>query len=75
MTAVIADEKDLSQAELRVWLGAKVAEQVDFRVGDYDLDLPEKGSGWDATRTVRAELLNQVLRGASLWASRSDRSG
>jgi len=74
VTAVIVGEKDLSQAELRVWRGAKIGEQVDFRVGDHDLDLPENGSGWDATRTVRGELLSQVLRGVGLASGIAIRS-
>jgi len=66
MAATITSEKELSQAELRVWQAAQSGERVDFQVGDKEIDLPKNGLAWSTARTVRAALLGQILTGAGL---------
>lgn len=59
MTALT--ETDLSRFELRVWHAARTGSLVDGRVGDPDIDSVENGSNWTLERTLRAELLVQML--------------
>jgi hypothetical protein len=53
--------KDLTALERRVVQGAKGGLTVDVRVGDLIADDPARGASWDPARTVRAELLVQLL--------------
>jgi hypothetical protein len=57
-----ADEK-LTKAEIAVVEAAGQGSSVDLRVGDSEVDDPARGAAWDASRTVRAELLIALLTG------------
>jgi hypothetical protein len=59
---VLADA-ELTEPERRLVLAASIGELVDLRAGDVDLDDPSQGGRWDAARTVRADLLAELLTG------------
>ncbi|MEU9833466.1 hypothetical protein AB0D67_18260 [Streptosporangium sp. NPDC048047] len=54
----------LSPAERRVWNAYPTGAWVDLRTGDPEEDDPANGGGWGPERTVRAEVLASLLRGA-----------
>ncbi|MGV9329742.1 pentapeptide repeat-containing protein [Streptosporangium sandarakinum] len=54
----------LSPAERRVWNAYPTGAWVDLRTGDPEEDDPARGAGWGPERTVRAEVLAALLRGA-----------
>lgn len=56
--------EDLSDPERRVWDAFPHGEPVDLRTGDPGADEPGRGSGWGPERTIRAEVLTALLRGA-----------
>ena len=56
-------ETELTKPERRVVLAASIGELVDLRVGDAHLDHPDQVERWDARRTVRADLLTELLTG------------
>lgn len=51
----------LAEHERRIRTAAATGELVDLRVGDADHDDPAHGACWDDSRTVRAELLIELL--------------
>jgi hypothetical protein len=54
----------LIKPEHWVWFAAGTGGLVDLRAGVPELDDPAGGASWDAARTVRAELLVELLVGA-----------
>jgi hypothetical protein len=58
-----ASDDELSAAERMLVSAAAVGTAVDLRVGDANLDDPAHGAQWDAGRTVRAQLLVELLTG------------
>jgi hypothetical protein len=67
---------DLTDTETKVWLAAAIGALVDLRVGDRALDSPERWAEWGTERTVRAEVIADLLIGsgkASTWAVRGVR--
>ena len=55
-------EEDLeSEAERLIWKGIESGQLVDRRVGDPERDDPAHGGSWGHERTVRAELLIELL--------------
>jgi hypothetical protein len=59
---VLADA-ELAEPEQRVVLAASTGKLVDLQAGDAHLDDPSQAERWDATRTVRADLLTELLTG------------
>jgi adhesin HecA-like repeat protein len=57
---VISDEQ-LSEPERRIMSAARTGELVDLSVGDAEHDDPAHGATWDGARTVRAEMLIELL--------------
>src|SRR5918999_2323355 len=53
---------ELTPAERRVWRAFPRGGAVEFRTGDADDD-PGRGGDWGAERTVRAEVLRELLLG------------
>jgi hypothetical protein len=53
----------LSDVEAKVWRAVQTGEVVDLRSGDPEVDRPERGGEWGPHRTVRAEMLSQLLIG------------
>jgi hypothetical protein len=64
VTQDLPGEQDLTDAEARVWRAVQTGEIVDLRSGDAEVDRPERGDEWEARRTVRAEILSQLLIGS-----------
>ena len=62
--AVTRAANKLIKPEHWVWLAAGTGALVDLRAGVPELDDPAGGAKWDAARTVRAELLVELLVGA-----------
>ena len=56
-------ERDRTEPEQRVLRAAGTGALVDLRTGDKDLDDLARGATWGADRTVRAELLVELLTG------------
>jgi hypothetical protein len=54
---------DLTESEKKVWDAAATGTLVDLRVGDSQLDSPEKWAEWGPERTVRAEAIADLLIG------------
>jgi hypothetical protein len=54
---------DLSDTERKLWQAAATGAVVDLRVGDSQLDSPEKWVEWGTERTVRAEVIADLLIG------------
>ncbi len=54
----------LNSAERRVWEAYPSGSWVDLRAGESDVDDPVHGAKWGQERTVRAEVLAALLRGA-----------
>src|SRR5260221_5482542 len=54
---------DLTMSESKVWQAAATGILVDLRVGNPELDSPEKWAEWGAERTVRAEVIADLLIG------------
>jgi hypothetical protein len=54
-------EQELTEVERRVRMAADTGALVDLRSGVLELDDPATGGAWDLTRTIRAELLAEVL--------------
>src|SRR5580704_15007049 len=59
---VLADA-ELTQPERQLVLAASNGELVDLRAGDAHLDHPSQAGRWEAARTVRADLLTELLTG------------
>ena len=51
----------LAEHERHIVEAACTGQPIDLRVGDTERDDPAKGAGWDHARTVRAELLIELL--------------
>jgi len=60
---------DLTKSERKVWQAAATGTLVDLRVGDSKLDSPEKWAEWGTERTVRAEVVADLLIGDGEAAS------
>jgi hypothetical protein len=54
---------DLTDTETKVWQAAATGTLVDLRVGDPKRDSPEKWREWGEERTVRAEVIADLLLG------------
>ena len=54
---------DLTESERKVWQSAATGAVVDLRVGNPELDAPEKWAEWGTERTVRAEVIADLLLG------------
>src|SRR5260221_14042915 len=54
---------DLTDTETKVWQAAATGALVDLRVGDRKLDSPERWAEWGTGRTVRAEVIADLLIG------------
>lgn len=54
---------DLTDTERKIWQAAATGTLVDLRVGDPDLDSPERWAEWGTERTVRAEVIADLLLG------------
>ena len=54
---------DLTESERKVWRLAATGAVVDFRVGNPKLDSPERWAEWGAERTIRAEVIADLLLG------------
>jgi hypothetical protein len=54
---------DLTDTERKVWQAAVTGTLVDLRVGDSDIDSPERYTEWGTERTVRAEVIVDLLLG------------
>jgi hypothetical protein len=54
---------DLNEAERQLLNAATRGTLVDLQVGDVDIDNPARGATWGAERTVRAEVLVELLTG------------
>lgn len=61
--AVVLAEDELSEVERRVVAAARTGSPVDLAVGDPDLDNPADGAAWGHQRSVRGELLCELLSG------------
>jgi hypothetical protein len=59
---VLADA-ELTKPERQLVFAASIGELVDLRTGDAHLDHPSQAEKWDAARTVRADLLTELLTG------------
>ena len=60
---------DLTNTETKVWQAAATGTLVDLRVGDSQLDSPERWTEWGPERTVRAEVIADLLIGDGEAAS------
>ena len=60
---------DLTYTETKVWQAAATGTLVDLRVGDSQLDSPERWAEWGPERTVRAEVIAYLLIGDGEAAS------
>src|SRR5215469_8093409 len=60
---------DLTMCECKVREAASTGTLVDLRVGDSDIDSPEKGAEWGPERSVRAEVIADLLIGNGEAAS------
>lgn len=56
-------DAELTEPERQLVLAASNGELVDLRVGDAHLDHPSQAGRWEAARTVRADLLAELLTG------------
>ena len=56
---------DLTSTERKVWQAAVTGTLVDLRVGDSQLDSAERWTEWETERTVRAEVIADLLLGGS----------
>ena len=54
---------DLTQAEQSLVEKAAAGAERDYSIGDAEQDDPAQGASWDATRTVRAEVLRRLCLG------------
>ena len=54
---------DLTDSERKVWEAAATGTLVDLRVGDRTLDSPERWAEWGTERTIRAEVIADLLIG------------
>lgn len=54
---------DLTESEKKVWEATATGTLVDLRVGDSQLDSPERWAEWGPERTVRAEVIADLLIG------------
>jgi hypothetical protein len=54
---------DLTDTERKVWQAAATGVVVDLRFGDSQLDSPEKWAEWGTDRTVRADVIADLLIG------------
>jgi hypothetical protein len=62
-TGLLLDDHDLSEAERGALEAIARGDAADLRTGQADADDPERGSTWGADRTVRADLLIDLLTG------------
>jgi hypothetical protein len=60
---------DLTVSEKKVWEAAATGALVDLRVGDRDLDSPERWAKWGKGRIIRAEVIAALLIGDGEAAS------
>ena len=60
---------DLTDTETKVWQAAATGTLVDLRVGDRKLDSPEGWAEWGTERTVRAEVIADLLIGSGKASS------
>src|SRR5260370_22301789 len=60
---------DLTESERKVWESAATGTLVDLRVADSQLDSPERAAEWGTERTVRAEVIADLLLGDGEAAS------
>ncbi len=60
---------DLTETERKVWQAAVTGTFVDLRVGDHELDSPERWAEWGTERIVRAEVIAALLIGDDEAAS------
>lgn len=65
---------DFTMCESKVRVAAATGTVVDLRVGDSDIDSPEKWSEWGTERTVRAEVIADLLIGGGEAASMAVRA-
>jgi len=62
-TSLPADDKKLSDAERTLLDAVITGTLADLQIGDAELDNPAQAAAWGADRTVRAELLAELLTG------------
>src|SRR6266568_2514939 len=60
---------DLTESERKVWQSATTGALVDLRVGNPELDSPEKWTEWESGRTIQAEVIVDLLIGDDEAAS------
>jgi len=60
---------DLTDTERKVWEAAATGTLVDLRIGDSQLDSPERWAEWGKERTVRAEVIEDLLLGVGVAAA------
>src|SRR5947209_6357208 len=62
---------DLTESERKLWQAAATGALVNLRAGDDELDSPERWANWGSDRTVRAEVVTDLLIGDGEAASRT----
>jgi hypothetical protein len=55
---------DLTESEKKIWQAAETGRLVDVRAGNPELDSPERWAEWGKERTIRAEVLVDLLIGS-----------
>lgn len=55
---------DLTEAEAALWDAFACGRYLDLRVGNPQADDPARGAGWGGDRTVRGEVISQLMLGA-----------
>jgi hypothetical protein len=55
---------DLTEAEAALWDAFACGKHLDLRVGDPHADAPARGAKWGSDRTVRGEVISQLVLGA-----------
>lgn len=66
---VIMNVAELTEPERKIWQAAATGTLVDLRKHKPELDDPEKGTEWGSERTVRAEVIADLLLGGDEAAS------
>src|SRR2546421_9892316 len=54
---------ELTECEQKLWQAAATGALLDLQVGDDELDSPEKWAEWGSERTLRAEIIADLLIG------------
>src|SRR5262249_53824326 len=65
---------DLTEPEKEIWRAAATGALVDLGMGNPQLDSPERGTKWGPERTVRAEVVADLLIGCDEATSVAVRS-